>query len=89
MNVNYHSQTFYTNQSVKQVDVPSLNGSFGILPNHVPILAVLKPGVITVHEDDGSLKKVLVSSGTVNIKNNVNNTIEFKLNTYYSKFKLF
>lgn len=58
-------QTFYANQSVKQVDVPSFNGSFGILPNHVPVLAVLKPGVVTVTEDDGSTKKVLVSSGTV------------------------
>lgn len=58
-------QTFYANQSVKQVDVPSLNGAFGILPNHVPVLAVLKPGVVTVTEDDGAVKKVLVSSGTV------------------------
>lgn len=58
-------QTFYTNQSVKQIDVPSFNGAFGILPNHVPVLAVLKPGVVTVYEDDGAVKKVLVSSGTV------------------------
>lgn len=61
------NQTFYYNQSVKQVDVPSFNGSFGILPNHVPVLAVLKPGVVVVYEDDGSTKKVFVSSGTVTV----------------------
>lgn len=42
---------------MKQVDVPSFSGSFGILPQHVPLLAVLKPGVVTVHEQDGTLKK--------------------------------
>ena len=32
----------YTDADVKQIDVPSFSGSFGILPNHVPALAVLK-----------------------------------------------
>ena len=46
-----------------QVDVPSFSGSFGILPAHVASLAVLKPGVVTVYEDDGATKKFFVSSG--------------------------
>ena len=50
-----------------QVDVPSFSGSFGILPNHVPALAVLSPGVVTVFEDDGAAKKFFVSSGSVTI----------------------
>jgi F-type H+-transporting ATPase subunit delta len=41
---------------VKQVDVPSGTGTFGILPNHVPTLAVLRPGVVTVFEDEGTKK---------------------------------
>merc|ERR1712126_755386 len=53
--------------SVKQVDVPSFSGAFGILPNHVPTLAVLKPGVVTVYEDDGATKKFFVSSGSISI----------------------
>merc|ERR1711910_36967 len=57
----------YDSASVKQVDVPSLSGSFGILPNHVPALAVLKPGVVTVYEDEGDVKKFFVSSGSVTI----------------------
>lgn len=43
--------------NVKQVDVPSMSGNFGILANHVPMLAVLKPGVINIFEDDASSKK--------------------------------
>merc|ERR1712055_309603 len=61
------SQVFYNAADVKQIDVPSFSGSFGILPNHVPSLAVLKPGVVTVYENDGSSKKIFVSSGSITI----------------------
>merc|ERR1712195_200287 len=57
----------YKDVSVKQVDVPSFSGSFGILPDHVPSLAVLAPGVVTVIEDSGDAAKFFVSSGTVTI----------------------
>ena len=57
----------YKDASVKQVDVPSFSGSFGILPDHVPALAVLAPGVVTVIEESGDAAKFFVSSGTVTI----------------------
>merc|ERR1711860_274671 len=60
-------EVYYKDAAVKQVDVPTLAGSFGILPNHVPTLAVLKPGVINIFEEDGSAKKFFVSSGSVTI----------------------
>ncbi|XP_006625013.1 ATP synthase subunit delta, mitochondrial [Apis laboriosa] len=68
------NQVFYDQSVIKQVDVPSFSGSFGILPKHVPTLAVLKPGVVTVYEEDGSVKKIFVSSGTVTI--NENNSVQ-------------
>lgn len=61
------NKVFYDNASVRQVDVPSFSGAFGILPKHVPTLAVLKPGVIIIYENDGTQKKVFVSSGTVTV----------------------
>lgn len=60
-------QVFYTNADVKQVDVPSYSGNFGILANHVPVLGVIKPGVVTVYENEGSAKKFFVSSGTITV----------------------
>lgn len=57
--------TFYKGVEVKQVDVPSYSGSLGILADHVPILAVMKPGVVTVHEMEGQQKKYFVAAGTV------------------------
>jgi len=60
-------QVYYNKANVKQVDVPSFSGAFGILPNHVPTLAVLKPGVLSVIEGDNSVKKFFVSSGSITV----------------------
>uniref|UniRef100_A0A2R5L7P6 ATP synthase F(1) complex subunit delta, mitochondrial n=1 Tax=Ornithodoros turicata TaxID=34597 RepID=A0A2R5L7P6_9ACAR len=60
-------ESFYNKVDVKQVDVPSYSGSFGILPNHVPALAVLKPGLLTVFTKEGDAKKFFVSSGTITV----------------------
>ena len=64
------AQVYYDKADVKQIDVPSFSGSFGILPSHVPCLAVLKPGVVTVYEKDGSSKKFFVSSGSITVNDN-------------------
>ncbi|XP_055587056.1 ATP synthase subunit delta, mitochondrial [Uranotaenia lowii] len=61
------NKVFYDSTAVRQVDVPSFSGAFGILPKHVPTLAVLRPGVVTVYEQDGAVKKVFVSSGTITV----------------------
>ena len=63
------NQVFYDNSEVRQIDVPTLSGAFGILPKHVPTLAVLQPGVVQVFEKDGQSKKFFVSSGTVTVNN--------------------
>ena len=60
------NKALYSDVLVKQVDVPSTTGSFGILPNHVPSIAVLKPGVVNVYESD-KITKFFVSSGSVTV----------------------
>jgi hypothetical protein len=44
-------QSIFNNKAVYQVNVPSTSGDFGILPNHVPVIATLKPGVVAVFEN--------------------------------------
>ncbi len=34
------------NTKVDSVQAPSVNGEFGVLPGHLPLLAALKPGVL-------------------------------------------
>src|SRR5690348_15123872 len=35
--------------AVDQVDVPAIEGDFGVLAGHSPYVAVVKPGILTVH----------------------------------------
>ncbi|XP_078054420.1 ATP synthase F(1) complex subunit delta, mitochondrial [Mustelus asterias] len=61
------TEVFYNEANVKQVDVPTMTGSFGILPAHVPTLQVLKPGIVTVFDEEGAQSKYFVSSGSVTV----------------------
>ncbi|HLH89518.1 MAG TPA: F0F1 ATP synthase subunit epsilon [Xanthobacteraceae bacterium] len=47
---------------VEQVDVPGLEGDFGVLAGHAPLVATLKPGVITVF-GDGQPRRYVVLGG--------------------------
>lgn len=73
-------------KTVKQVDVPSLSGSFGILANHVPTLAVLKPGVVAVTDNDGKVQKYFVSSGSVAV--NADSSVQLLAEEAFSLDKL-
>lgn len=51
--------------SSKEVDmiiVPATTGHMGVLPGHVPTIAELKPGVMSVHEGN-DVTKYFISSG--------------------------
>jgi F-type H+-transporting ATPase subunit epsilon len=47
---------------VAQVDVPGAEGDFGVLANHAPMVATLRPGILTVHGADGE-RKIVVLGG--------------------------
>merc|ERR1711881_736548 len=52
----------YDKQEVSLVIVPASNGAFGIMKDHVPTVAQLDAGVLTVHQD-GNEDKFFVSGG--------------------------
>src|ERR1039457_2871998 len=45
---------------VEQVDVPGAEGDFGVLANHAPFVATLRPGILTVHGAGGEQKIVVL-----------------------------
>lgn len=46
---------------VDMVLVPAVTGDFGAMPGHVPTVAQLRPGVVTVHKEmDKDVKKYFV-----------------------------
>lgn len=54
-------------EDVIQVTIPTAMGEITILPNHIPLVAVLKPGVLEIKRQDGSQEIVSVSGGFVEV----------------------
>ncbi len=48
---------------VQQVVVPGTEGEFTVLVNHAPVLATMKPGVVTVTDSSGSEERIFVRGG--------------------------
>jgi F-type H+-transporting ATPase subunit epsilon len=44
------------------VQMPSVEGEVGILPGHVPLLAALKPGILT-YKQEGQLLRAAIGGG--------------------------
>lgn len=51
---------------VDQVDVPGIEGDFGVLAGHAPVVAVLRPGILTV-VTSGSRQKIIVLGGLAEV----------------------
>jgi F-type H+-transporting ATPase subunit epsilon len=49
-------------EEVTQVDVPGVEGDFGVLAGHAPIVATLRPGVLTVY-GTGATQRFVVFGG--------------------------
>jgi F-type H+-transporting ATPase subunit epsilon len=47
---------------VEQVDVPGSEGDFGVLAGHAPLIALLRPGVLTVYSG-GEQARLVVLGG--------------------------
>ncbi len=45
---------------VAQVDVPGIEGDFGVLAGHAPYVSTLRPGILTVHTAGGAQKIVVL-----------------------------
>ena len=49
-------------EDVDQVDVPGIEGVFGVLPNHAPLMTVLAPGIVRV-KNGGAETRIFVRGG--------------------------
>ncbi len=53
---------------VKEVIVPAFEGQLGILKDHIPLITFLRPGLISVNNQEE--RKFFVEEGTVEFSNN-------------------
>jgi F-type H+-transporting ATPase subunit epsilon len=51
---------------VDQVDVPGAEGDFGVLAGHAPVVAAVRPGILTVISG-GSKQKIIVLGGLAEV----------------------
>ena len=51
---------------VDQVDIPGREGDFGVLAAHAPVVAVIRPGILTVFSG-GKREKIIVLGGVAEV----------------------
>ena len=51
---------------VDQVDVPGVEGDFGVLAGHAPVVAAVRPGILTI-TSGGAHQKVIVLGGLAEV----------------------
>jgi F-type H+-transporting ATPase subunit epsilon len=51
---------------VDQVDVPGAEGDFGVLAGHAPVVAAVRPGILTVLSG-GTKQKIIVLGGVAEV----------------------
>src|ERR1700704_3581733 len=51
---------------VDQVDIPGVEGDFGVLAGHAPVVAAVRPGILTVTVG-GSHEKIIVLGGLAEV----------------------
>lgn len=51
---------------VDQVDIPGLEGDFGVLAGHAPVVAAIRPGILTV-TTGGRHEKIIVLGGLAEV----------------------
>ena len=54
-------------QAVEMVVVPGVEGFFGVLPRHAPLLADLKRGVVEIHENGKITDRYIIDGGLADV----------------------
>jgi F-type H+-transporting ATPase subunit epsilon len=51
---------------VDQIDVPGVEGDFGVLAGHAPVVAAVRPGILTI-TSGGTHQKIIVLGGLAEV----------------------
>jgi F-type H+-transporting ATPase subunit epsilon len=58
------------NGPVEMVSLPGMDGSFGVLRNHAPLIAALDAGVVSIFDPDGAEEKLAIGGGFFQVAKN-------------------
>jgi len=54
-------------KSIKELVLPTQEGEIAVLPGHVPLVAILSPGMVTLRSEDGEEEYLAVDSGFIEV----------------------
>ncbi|MBL8705630.1 MAG: F0F1 ATP synthase subunit epsilon [Rhodospirillales bacterium] len=54
-------------RAVEMVVVPGVEGDFGVLAGHAPLISTVRPGIIEVHEDGKITDRIFVAGGVAEV----------------------
>ncbi len=57
-------------EDILSVSVPTTSGELTILPDHIPLISILKSGVLEIHLLDGGISLMSVSGGFLEVLKN-------------------
>ena len=63
-------QNIFYSQEVELVILPGIEGDFGVLKNHMPLLTYLRLGIIYVYNQKRLMNSFLVNGGIVEVLDN-------------------
>ena len=56
---------------VRAVSFMGVDGSYGILPGHAPMMTATVPGIVKITHVDGTVEQMLVTDGFAEVRDNV------------------
>ena len=54
-------------KAVQMIVAPGVDGLFGVLPRHAPLLAGLERGIVEVHEDGKIIDRIMIDGGFADV----------------------
>ena len=60
-------QDIFFSGNSQQIVLPGLDGSYGVLPNHEPMVTAITAGIVRFQDGEGTWHEVVISDGCVEV----------------------
>ena len=60
-------QYIFFSGNAQQIVLPGLDGAYGVLPNHEPMVTAITAGVVRFQDGEGTWREAVVSDGCVEV----------------------
>ncbi len=60
-------QNIFFSGNARQIILPGLDGAYGVLPNHEPMVTAMMAGVVRYQDQEGTWHEAVVSDGCVEV----------------------